>query len=59
MIERALAKSPTGRIRNADAINKPVQDGEKCPLLCDTCEGRFGKLESEEAKKHDNGTTIS
>jgi hypothetical protein len=56
IIERALAKSPTGRMRDADRINRPVQDGEKLPLLCSDCEERFGALESPQAQKHDNGT---
>jgi hypothetical protein len=59
MIERALAKSPTGRMRDSDMINRPVQDGEKLPLLCDDCERRFGTLESAQAERHDNGATTS
>jgi hypothetical protein len=59
IIERALEKSPTGRMRDADAINKPVQDGEKLPLLCSACEERFGKLETMEARNHDDGKTIA
>lgn len=56
MIERALAKSPTGRMRDADTINRPVQDGEKLPLVCDVCEGRFGVLEGMQANNYDNRT---
>lgn len=55
MIERALAKSPTGRMRDADVINVPLQDGEKLPLLCEDCEGRFCDLETELARRHDAG----
>ena len=58
MIERALAKSPTGRMRDADVINRPVQDGEKLPLLCGPCEGVFGAIESGEAQRHDDGLTV-
>jgi hypothetical protein len=58
MIERALAKSPTGRMRDADAINRPVQDGERLLLLCGDCEGMFGELESEQARKYDAGTIV-
>lgn len=58
IIERALAKSPTGRMRDADVINRPVQDGERRPLLCDDCEGRFGALEAEQARRYDAGATV-
>lgn len=55
IIQRALTKSPTGRMRDSDAINRPVQDGEKLPLLCDSCENMFCALESEQAHKYDHG----
>ncbi len=57
LIERALSKSSTGRMRDADQINVPVQDGEKRPLLCESCEQRFSKLETIEATRYDQGKT--
>src|SRR5689334_14659561 len=43
--------SPTGYLRGTDEPNKRLQDGEKGPLLCDVCEDRFSKLETEFANK--------
>jgi hypothetical protein len=45
-------------MRDADAINRPVQDGEKLPLLCGPCEGVFGAIESAEAQRYDEGVTV-
>ena len=54
IIKRSLATSATGRMRDGESVNKPVQDGEKLPLLCDACEQKFGKLESAQAKRYDS-----
>lgn len=57
LLKRARAKSPTGRLRDVDQINVPVQDGEKLPLLCESYEQLFSKLERIEAKRYDQGRT--
>jgi hypothetical protein len=55
-IRRSLAASVTGKLRPTDNINKRVQDGEKCPLLCSGCEGVFSQLETAAAKLFDAGS---
>lgn len=53
--------SVTGHFRYGEAINKRVQDGAKCHLLCWDCEQLFGNWENTFAKEvfvplHQNGT---
>jgi hypothetical protein len=40
-----MKKTGTGRFRQLKVLNKPLQDGIKEFLLCDTCEKEFGKRE--------------
>jgi hypothetical protein len=40
-----MKKTGTGRFRQREILNKPIQDGIKAYLLCDVCEKEFGKRE--------------
>lgn len=44
-------RSGTGNIRRSDNPNKRVQDGLKLHWLCGCCEAKFGRHETEFAKK--------
>lgn len=43
--------SPTGFLRNPYSPNIRRQDGDKMPLLCGKCEGRFSTAEGEFARR--------
>jgi hypothetical protein len=44
-------RSSSGHIRNTDQPNRRVQDGLKLEWLCERCEARFNKFETEFATK--------
>jgi hypothetical protein len=50
-IRFALRGSVTGKLRPTDDVNRRVQDAEKLPLLCSSCEGIFGELEGKASKQ--------
>ncbi len=54
--------APTGKFRDAKVINRPIEDGERMPLLCGECEQIFCKHETQFSKKfflpfHDEEST--
>jgi hypothetical protein len=55
-IRFALEGSVTGKLRPTDDVNRRVQDAEKLPLLCCSCEGIFSKLEGEASKQFRAGS---
>ena len=44
-------RSGTGHIRQTDNPNRRIQDGLKCKLLCNECEGLFSRFETAFATK--------
>jgi hypothetical protein len=45
-IFRWIKKTGTGRLRNIEKVNIPLQDGIVLPFLCGTCENKFNKVET-------------
>lgn len=46
LVYKRICSHPKSRFRNVTEINRPLQDGEKHYMLCNSCEVKFSKFET-------------